>query len=101
MEAEARVGGGNEVSKVMSVVCCWWCMQTWMVGVKGHPMRAEIVGCLREVKGGYLEEIDLSGAELFNEVHGPATLRTSPEWRSFNLVCCVSCWELSLEQAPA
>jgi len=76
-------------------------MQTWTVSVKGHLMRAEIVGCLRGVKGGYLEEVDLGGAELFNDVHGPAALRTSPDCRSFKLVCCVHYWDLLLEKATA
>ena len=69
--------------------------------MKGHPMRAEM-GCgLRGVKSGYLEEVDLGSAELFKDVHGPATLRTSPDCRSFNLVCCVRGWHLLLEQATA
>ena len=97
MEAEPRVGGGNEDCTVLSVVGCLWCRQTWTVDVKGHPMRAGMGGGLRGVKSGYLEEVDVGGAELFQEVHGPAALRTSPDWRSFSLVGCVRHWHLLFE----
>lgn len=64
-------------------------------------MRAAM-GCgLRGVKGAYLEEVDLGGTELFHEVHGPTTLRTSPDGRCFSLACCVCCWELMVEQVAA
>ena len=71
------------------------------MSVKGHPMRAAM-GCgLRGVKGAYLEKVDLGGAELFHDVHGSATLRTSPDGRCFSLVCGICCWDLMVEQVTA
>ena len=64
VDTEAGAEGQKKAPTLVSVVGCWRCMQRWTVGVKGHPRSAEIVDCLRGVKGGYLEEVDLHGAEF-------------------------------------
>ena len=64
VDTETRAEGGKKAPTLVSAVGCWRCIQRWAEAVRAHPRRAEMVGCFQGVKGGYLEEVDLRGAEF-------------------------------------